>query len=290
LNSKRNNSSKIIFLLIIIYVYIQIKYINDRSKKFYLFGKNSDIELKIKYYEKYMSKIQFYQHTHIYSDNIYWCWFQGIENAPKLYQATFNSVKNNCNNHNIIIINQTNIDQYVKFPSYILEKYEKKYFSDTHFSDLLRLELLIKYGGTWIDASVLITKYEDRFFKKDLFFFNLSSWFITSEKDSPVLKTTRDLLYEYWRRENDLCYYFLFHEFFLIAFNRYKEDYFDMPDISNTPEHYLQNYLMKPMNIKEYLNLVKNISVHKLNIKFINKNFKSKDSYLNYIFDEYLGK
>ena len=171
-----------------------------------------------------------------------------------------------------------------------MEKYEKKYFSDTHFSDLLRLELLIKYGGTWIDASVLITKYEDRFFKKDLFFFNLSSWFITSEKDSPVLKTTRDLLYEYWRRENDLCYYFLFHEFFLIAFNRYKEDYFDMPDISNAPEHYLQNYLMKPMNIKEYLNLVKNISVHKLNIKFINKNFKSKDSYLNYIFDEYLGK
>ena len=43
--------------------------------------------------------------------------------------------------------------------------------SPTHFSDLLRLELLIKYGGTWVDASVLITKYTKDYFNKDLFFF-----------------------------------------------------------------------------------------------------------------------
>ncbi len=152
------------------------------------------------------------------------------------------------------------------------------------------VNLLIKYGGTWIDASVFMTKYEERFFRKDLFFFNLSSWFITSEKGSPVLKTTRDLLYEYWRRENYLCYYFLFHESFSIAFDRYKEDYYDMPDISNRPEHYLQDYLMKKMNIDKYLNLVKNISIHKLNIKFISKHFKSKNSFLYYIIDKYLRK
>ena len=108
-------------------------------------AKNSDFKSKIKYYEKYINNIQFYKHTHIYSDNIYWCWFKGIENAPKLYQATFNSVKNivNCNNHNLIIINQTNMNHYVRFPSYILEKYEKKLITDTHFSNFLRLELLI---------------------------------------------------------------------------------------------------------------------------------------------------
>jgi len=33
----------------------------------------------------------------------------------------------------------------------------------------------VKYGGTWIDASVLMTKYEERFFRNDLFFFNLST-------------------------------------------------------------------------------------------------------------------
>ena len=272
----------ILFFIIIIYEYTELNknYINDKPKinkdtvrrrKKIPNHKNRNIESKINYYKQYGNNIEKYQHTHIYSDNIYWCWFQGINNAPKLYQATFNSVSINCNKHNIIVINKTNINQYVKFPSYILEKYEQKLFTDTHFSDLLRLELLIKYGGTWIDASVLITKYEKIFFKRDLFFFNLSSWFITSEKESPVLKTTRDLLYEYWRKENDLCYYFLFHEFFLFAYEKYKNDYIHIPNISNNPEHLLQKYLMKKMNNKQYLTLIKNIYVHKLNIKFLKK-------------------
>ena len=123
----------------------------------------------------------------------------------------------------LIIINNTNLKQYIRFPSFIIEKFQKKEFSNTHFSDLLRLELLIKYGGTWIDASVLITKYNKLFFKNDLFFFRAikitsdvgSSWFITSEKESPVLKTTRDLLYEYWRKENYLCIIIFFFISFL---------------------------------------------------------------------------
>ena len=263
---------------------------NDADKRKVKMFKNRDIESKLEYYKKFSRDNKIYQHTHIYSNNIYWCWMQGIDKAPILYQATFNSVKKNCNKHNIIIVNQTNINQYVKFPSYILEKYNLKIFSDTHFSDLLRLELLIKYGGTWIDASVLITKYEEKFFKKDLFFFNLSSWFITSEKESPVLKATRDLLYEYWRRENYLCYYFLFHEFFRISYNKYKNDYFHIPNFSNVPEHYLQRLLMKKMNTKKYLKLIKKISVHKLNIKFIRKKFNMKNSFLNHIIHKYLKK
>ena len=97
---------------------------------------------KLKYYKNFMGDIESYNHTHIYSSNVYWCWLQGIDNAPELYKATLNTVKHECYGHNIIIINNTNFDKYVRFPSFILEKYKNKYFSDTHFSDLLRLELL----------------------------------------------------------------------------------------------------------------------------------------------------
>ena len=54
---------------------------------------------------------------------------------------------------------------------YSLEKNTSEIYEATHFSDLLRLELLIKYGGTWVDASVLITNYTKESFNKDLFFF-----------------------------------------------------------------------------------------------------------------------
>ena len=231
---------KIIFIHVIIF-FILISYFNEQLKLKnipilgFLFKninnnqniKNNEhqkllskenLDSKMKYYKNLIENIKIYNHTHIFSDNIYWCWLQGINNAPKLYKAAFNSIKRNLINHNIIIINNTNLKEYIRFPSFIIEKYENKEISKTHFSDLLRLELLIKYGGTWIDASVLITKYNKLFFKKDLFFFKEiktsnyagSNWFITAEKESPVLKMTRDLLYEYWRKENYICDYFLF--------------------------------------------------------------------------------
>jgi hypothetical protein len=110
-----------------------------------------------------------YEHTHQKNKTIFWCWLQGIKEAPKLYLSNLNSLFMNCKGFKIIIINETNMLDYIKFPSYILEKYKKGYITPTHLSDLLRLELLIKYGGTWSDASVLITKFtKEYFFKKRL--------------------------------------------------------------------------------------------------------------------------
>ena len=106
-------------------------------------NKSNNIDSKIKYYENFIDDIPIYNHTHICSDKIFWCWLQGLDNAPKLYKINLKSVKKYCLNHNIIIINQTNMYKYVKFPSFILEKYKNKTIDNTHFSDLLRLELLI---------------------------------------------------------------------------------------------------------------------------------------------------
>lgn len=43
----------------------------------------------------------------------------------------------------------------MKLPDYIVKKWEKGRIPADLFSDLLRLELLIRYGGTWIDSTVL---------------------------------------------------------------------------------------------------------------------------------------
>ena len=53
----------------------------------------------------------------------------------------------------IVLITQDNLFNYVQFPDYILKKWEAGVITNTHFSDLLRLELLIKYGGTWSDET-----------------------------------------------------------------------------------------------------------------------------------------
>ena len=47
-----------------------------------------------------------------------------------------------------------NLDKYIHLPNYILEKYKQGIITKPHFSDIIWIELLIKYGGTWVDASI----------------------------------------------------------------------------------------------------------------------------------------
>lgn len=249
--------------------------------------------LKIKKkYQNFFNEISLYNHTHKNSKYIFWCWLQNKENAPILYKSTLNSLYRNAKNHTIIIINNTNIKNFIKIPTYILEKYKKKYISNAHFSDILRLELLIKFGGTWIDSSVLLTKYNYKIFKQDLFFFRNpfnnsiigSNWFISSEKSSPVLKTTRDLIYEHWRINNKSINYFIFHIFLTFSFNRYFKDYTNIPYYSFIEVHYLFTELIKRYNRLKYKIILKVSDIHKLTIKIGNR---TRTNFIAKIINEY---
>ena len=285
---------KYLFLLLILKYCKKIKRIISSTENFM----ETD-RIRFNYFKKnygfLLNDLPIYEHTHITNKTIFWCWLQGVEEAPKLYLSNLNSLIMNCKDYNIIIINETNMFNYIKFPNYIIEKYKKNYMSPTHFSDLLRLELLIKYGGTWIDASVLITKYTKDYFNKDLFFFQErntdgcvgSSWFITSEKGSPILRTTRDLLYEYWRINFSLYNYFTFHLFFKMSCERYPQDLNNIQYISNTPPHWLQLKLEHKFSQEEYNKIINNITIHKLTIRLSNI---ENNSFYHHIIEEYYKK
>ena len=234
-----------------------------------------------------------YNHSYFHAKKIFWCWFKGEENAPELYRACFNSLKKNINDYEIILITEDNLSQYVQFPPYILKKFKANIISPTHFSDLLRLELLIKYSGTWIDASVLLTKFDDIFFKSNFFFFQSfnnknvagSSWFLTSEKEHPILKTTRDLLYEYWRKNDNQYNYFIFHFFFKLSCNKYYEDLKKVPEFSNEPVHILQTKLLTKFSEIEYKTILNNASIHKLTNRIPSK--EEKGLFYHHILNDY---
>ena len=247
-----------------------------------------------KKYGSFLKNLPHYEHSYITNKTIFWCWFQGFNNITKLGLSCLNSIKKNLQGYNIIIINDTNINKYVNIPKYIMDKYKKGIFSPTHFSDILRLELLNTYGGTWIDSSVLINKFDKRFYDNILFFFGTkwegecvgSSWFITSEKNSPILKTTLDLLYEYWKENDKLYNYFLFHLFFKMACDKYKDDYNKVLFISNRDPHILQSQLPNKFNKSFYDHILDISSVHKLTIHKNDNEYKNNTFY-SYIIDKY---
>ena len=233
------------------------------------------LKAKYKHFLLHYKRIE--NKTHEYSDIIWWCWLQGEENAPELCKICLASLKKQMPNKEIKIITSKNLYDYVDFPDFIKEKYKKGKITNTHFSDLIRLALLIKYGGMWIDATVFCSGYPEYAFNTPLFMFQTreknddataaQSWFISSEKNEPILTLTRDLLYEYWRENDKLIHYFLIYFFMRIAADFYKDEWKNMPWFSDVPPHILQRELNMPYNEKRWKQLCRMSDIHKLSYK-----------------------
>jgi hypothetical protein len=219
---------------------------------------------------------------HEVSDYVWVCWLQGMENAPALVQRCFESLQANLKNKKIIVITADNFSNYVSFPDYILKKWHSGIITNTHFSDLLRLELLLSYGGIWIDATVLCTgnNFPKTMFSGDLFLYQtlkpgsdgqcmpISSWFIYARSTNKLLYSTRALLYEYWIKNNTMIEYFLLHSFFYIACQRYSEEWERVPKFCNTIPHILLLELFEPFNEERYTDIKMMSCFHKLSYKF----------------------
>ena len=86
---------------------------------------------------------------------IWMLWLDGEDKAPEIVQKCIASVRNAFPDRTVHVLTEDTYREYAKFPAFIQEKIDSGQITKTHMSDLLRLELLIRYGGTWIDATVL---------------------------------------------------------------------------------------------------------------------------------------
>lgn len=239
---------------------------------------------------KYKKEINEFQSTykdefkHDLSNKVWVCWFQGMDQAPGLVKKCFESLQRNLTDREIILITTDNMSDYVKFPEFILEKWRDGKITHTHMTDLLRLELLIKYGGMWIDATVLCTSRRenipDYFFHSDLFFYQtlkpgrdgqaqpVSSWLISAKTNNKILEMARFLCYEYWKKNNEMVDYFLFHDFFMISLEHNEEDWKNVIPRDNAAPHILLLRLFDNYDEKMYKTIIEQSPFHKLSYKF----------------------
>lgn len=228
------------------------------------------------------------------SEYVWILWFQGIENAPDLVKKCYESVKKYLPNRNIIIINEKNYKDYIEIPEYIEQKRKKGLITMAHFSDIIRVKLLNKYGGLWIDATVYLTNAPDNvLFENKLFVYkevslnpidklpiSASSWLIYSCRNNNILNLTEKLLLEYWKREHMLLNYYLFHLFFTMATIQYSDEWNEIPTIPNVNPHILQFELNNDFDKEKWRVICKMSNIHKLNYRIENSNDNSFYNYL----------
>lgn len=216
------------------------------------------------------------------SNKVWVCWFQGMENAPPLIQRCYASLQKNLPDREIILLTEENYRQYVTLPEYIEEKAAKGIIPKAQYSDLLRLELLIRHGGTWIDSTVLCSGEEipSYMLDSDLFLFQnlkpgldghatrISNWFITACTNHPLLVLTRDLLYAYWKKHNTMVDYFIFHDFFELAIEAFPQEWEQVVPFPNSTPHILLLRLFKPYDAQMWDAMKTMTPFHKLSYKF----------------------
>lgn len=233
-----------------------------------------------------------------YRKIIWFCWFQGLEKAPGIVCQCYKSIQKNLNDWNIIVITSENYSEYTDIPKYIVEKWKTGVISNTHFSDILRIELLVRNGGVWIDSTVFCTGRIPNFiFKSDLFFYQIlkpgldghsikgSTWLISAKKNNIVLTAVRELLFNYWIKESKLIDYFLVHHFISLALERYPEEWNNIPKFSNSIPHILLLQLFQKFNKENYSHIKTLTPFHKLSYKFEIEQVECKETYYDILFN-----
>lgn len=231
--------------------------------------------------------------SHLSSNKVWICWFQGIENAPEVVKKCYTSVVANMPDKDVVLLTDENIKRYIQFPDYIQQKYEAGIITKTHMTDLLRLELLIRYGGMWLDATVFCTSSNipEYFFDSDLFFYQylkpgrdghasyISSWLMSAKTNNKVLMATRELCYEYWKQHNEMVDYFLLHDFISIVLDKYEEDWKSIVPRDNATPHELLLRLFDLYNEITWNAIKEQTPFHKLTYKFDNCQTDLKGTY-----------
>lgn len=209
---------------------------------------NKMLKVKNKLRRKYSSELEkdLEVQSGVVNNTIWIMWLQGLENAPCLIKKAVKSVEQSLPEHKVVVLDANNFQDYVSVPSDIIDKWRLGVISNPHFSDIVRMELLIQNGGTWFDATIILDKNFDTLQNildsDQTFFFQnlrpgqmgnsiwLSTWFIHARSNESTLIRVREILYDYWQKHNYLIDYFLFHiiwhlvyEFHDIEYNKIKK-------------------------------------------------------------------
>lgn len=238
---------------------------------------------------------------HAHSNKVWVCWLQGFENAPEIVKACRASLQRHLPpDRELIEITEANLGQYVEFPDFVWESYRAGRVSMAHLSDLIRTNLLIRHGGTWIDATVFLsdgnlpaamldadfylpqfcdpltyygfgTGFDDRCLA-------VSSWFISSCTNNEILLLVRHLVYHNLRlgKASD---YFIFHYMVQLAFETYPEQWRRIPFLPAKSAFSLQERLLEPFDAQAWELMKRGTPMHKLSYKRVRNVTPEPDSF-----------
>jgi len=268
---------------------------------------NRDFRAKVKsrfakhYLKKYVDEVVQFdtKQEQITGNDIIWqYWHNGIDNVPLLIRKCLESVQKNMPDKKQVILSFDTIKNYIELPQRYYDLLKSGKMPIAHFSDVLRVYLLQKYGGTWIDATIYLTnRIPDDIMnssfcvlQKDPKIDNqenkMSCFFIHTNGYSEHIAMMKKILDSYWAENDFVINYFMFEHLSTMLSDKtpsLKQEWESMP-YYNAKEltEPLQKKLFEDFDEQEWVDLKTKTDIHKLTYKKVVEKTSGK-SYYDYI-------
>ena len=234
---------------------------------------------------------------------IWTLWMQGYENAPELVKSTIDSIRKfaELNNFQFILLEENTIEKYIVFPKLIKEKMDLGVIDYTKISDILRVSLLAKYGGTWVDATIYMKEEFDSSLLLQNYYTiktggiedyspNISNnrwkgFFLSG--NSSLFSFTRDFFFEYYSRYDIAVDYLLIDYIFDIAYKYDEKIKNQMLELekSNPNLFWLESHLGDEFDQKVWDNITETTKVFKTTYKLSGKIKSNKNNFYSKLID-----
>ena len=277
------------FLLLFFVIHNEfiIETINTNQKKLGKYDYFQKIFLQLIHKYRYLIK----NNNNIIDECPIWVmYYKGIKNAPPIVKTSIISIEMNSGNHPLYKLDKNNYDKYIYLPKFLLDKFNNKIFNVFHFLEILKMGILSKFGGYWLDFTYFNT-YPSISIYSSLFTFKLSQCnqkitkilmpnnFFVSSKNSFLATYSFNAFLIYWEHHN---YYksFLLDYIIYIGYQNVGEfkNYIDkLPYMSCN--FFSLNKLSNKGNLKRLINYNSNIE----NNGYINYEYQNKVNKTNYI-------
>jgi len=156
------------------------------------------------------------------ANNIFMFWDEGLENSPYVVKRCERSWVEKNPSYNFIFLDKQNVKKYIDLEWL---RSSKVPITKQAFSDILRITLLKKYGGIWVDATCYCNKPLNSWLHKhcfsNMFAFsnptNLrasASWFLYCEENNILINKWEEKTREFWTNRSEPYQYFWFHSLF----------------------------------------------------------------------------
>ncbi|WP_157683113.1 capsular polysaccharide synthesis protein [Microlunatus soli] len=223
---------------------------------------------------------------------IFTYWGQGYHDAPPVVRACRRALERHNPPDQLHFIDDATLPYYADFPDSLMRG---SVGQRALFSDALRVELLARYGGIWVDATCLttapLTESVTELAGSGFFAFNyvesrISSWFMVSRQGSRIVALLRAALLTWFEHRQDLIDYYLIHHLFEMLYRLepgFAEEWDGGIRLGSRPPHALQVMMYEPLDSNELDRVLRSSFIHKLTHKLNRQHrdgFISSDSYL----------